>query len=66
MGNKVAANEADIENVAIRNRPTKVAEDYEKVVSDLWLGAKETLDNELTNSNEHDKLHLLNHVFKVL
>ena len=45
MSSKVSANESAVENVNIKNRPMNVAEDYQLLCSNEWLGAKTALDD---------------------
>ena len=45
MNSKVGRDEGALENIGIKNRPMKVAEEYQLFLSNYWLEAKEKLDN---------------------
>ena len=63
MNHKVAADESHVENVSIKNRPLNIADDYDALITNEWLNAKEQLDTEFEEMPEKLKLILL---FKVL
>ena len=44
MSAKLGRDEGALENIGIKNRPMKVAEEYQLFQSDVWLTAKEKLD----------------------
>ncbi|XP_066287717.1 dynactin subunit 1-like [Branchiostoma lanceolatum] len=45
LGIKLSANETDLENISVRHRPAKVAEEFEQMESKEWVDAKEVLDD---------------------
>ena len=45
MGDKVASDEKNFENITIKNRPMRIAEEYEEFCSNAWLSGKEKLDD---------------------
>ena len=45
MNSKVSCDEGALENIGIKNRPMKIAEEYQLFLSNDWLEAKERLDN---------------------
>ena len=50
MSDKIAKDEENLENVNIKNRPMKVAEEYENFCSNAWFLAKGKLDyNDVPN-----------------
>ena len=44
MSAQISKSEETLENIVIKNRPMKVAEEYELFLSDAWPTAKENLD----------------------
>ena len=64
MQEKVAAEESDLENVSVKNRPLSIAAEYQHWISEQWFDAKGELDN-LTDVAEWQKLDLLNQAIKV-
>ena len=60
MNEKISKNESSLENITIRNRPMKIAEDYENFFTQEWLQAKEYLDQRKTKQfQEADALNFL-------
>ena len=46
MNAKVASDESALENISIKARPMKIAEEYTLLMSNAWLEAKTALDEE--------------------
>ena len=46
MNSKISADESALENISIGNRPMKLADDYHHFCSDIWLDAKQFLDDQ--------------------
>ena len=63
MNHKVSADESNVENVSIRNRPMNIADDYESMCTDEWLQAKEALDEKIKHLADHVKVSVL---FRIL
>ena len=66
MSTKLAADESNVENVSIKNRPMNVAEEYQLLCSNQWLDAKTVLDD-LGDGRTQDymKVQLLSEVLMV-
>ena len=61
-----AAKEDDFENINIDCRPMTVADDYQNLMSNAWLDAKEALDDcEDCDMNEQEKTKLLCRMLEV-
>ena len=52
MSTKISKNEEVLENIAIKNRPMKVADEYSLFTNNAWLEAKERLDHATIDSVE--------------
>ena len=67
MSTKLAADESNVENVSIKNRPMNVAEEYQLLCSNQWLDAKTILDD-LGDSRTPDymKVQILSEVLMVI
>ena len=65
MGAKVSANESSVENVSIKYRPMKIAEDYTQLQSEEWFLALECVKEKKPGISEEDCLGLLCNIIKV-
>ena len=67
MNEAVAAKEDNFENINIDCRPMTVADDYQNLVSNAWLDAKEALDDcKECDMSEQEKTELLCRVLEVV
>ena len=65
MSTKLAADESNVENVSIKNRPMNIAEEYQLLCSNQWLDAKTALDDITEDTSDIVKLYLLSEVMMV-
>ena len=61
----MSADESDLENVNIKNRPMNIAGDYTELCSHAWLDAKNELDQHCRSASEEEKLQLLKKILMV-
>ena len=47
MHQELSRDESVLENISIKNRPMKIAEEYQLIQSSQWLEAKQALDDKL-------------------
>ena len=55
---KISADESNVENINIKNRPLKLAKEFALIAASEWLEAKGALD-QYSDMSEYDKLTLL-------
>ena len=55
MHNKLGRDESDLEAISIKNRPVKIAEEYGEFSSTLWLDAKQSVDDKVSEQLHFNK-----------
>ena len=67
MNDKVSKSELSFENISVKNRPMKVAEEYEHIWTNQWLAAKGFLDEyDKQKTKDIDLFEFLLQIFMVL
>ena len=56
MNAKVSADESNLENIAILNRPMNIASDFKNLCSQQWLEAKQELDDNGVSESQACKI----------
>ena len=64
MSEKMSNNESSIENVSIKHRPVKVADEYQEFCTNEWLDLKQFLDESFKESDIR-KMNLLTKILMV-
>ena len=59
MDSKISADERSLENISLANRPMKVSEEYSLLTSNVWLDAKNELDEVYGPEREANKVQVL-------
>ena len=66
MNVKVSADESNMENISISNRPMKVAESYNIFFSSEWLELKNSLDEYIDKTHSRYSTVKDSDIFKLL
>ena len=66
MNAKISSSESSLENISTKNRPMNIVDDFNLLMSNAWLEAKEALDEKMPSANkEESKVKLLCDVIMV-